>query len=570
MLEQTAGEHVIDLLKAWKIDRIFGMPGDSINEFMEELRKQQEIRFIQIRHEETGALAASAHAKLTHQIGVCLSIAGPGAVHLQNGLYDAKKDKAPVLAIVGQISSTLVGTDNFQELKLEAMFEDAAVFNRRVQTAEQLPDLLNQAIRTAYAEKGPAVLIVPDDLFAQKVKSKEALTSSIYSSPIIRPEEKDLKEAVTYMHESKKPAILVGKGAEGAAEEVLAFAEKIKAPIIVSLPAKGMIPDDHPQNMGQLGQLGTKPSYDAIQEADLLLLLGTAFPYREFLPENTPAVQIDIDPSVIGKYYPSRVGLVGDLRSILPWFTNGLEEKNDDFLQTYIKKRENWNEELQQDIDKETELLQPQQAIAEIQNILEDDAVISLDVGSVTVWTARYLSLRHQKMILSSWLATMGCSLPGAIAAKLAFPDRQVIGIVGDGGFSMGMQDFSTAVKYKLPIIMVVFNNEKISMIEFEQQAMGNQPEATNISDIDYAGFARACGGIGYTADSREELRHALKLAASSDVPVVIDAHVENLPPLPGKISYQQGVHYGQYMIKSMFSKGSTTIPPIKKGLKRL
>ncbi|WP_252311299.1 pyruvate oxidase [Sinobaca sp. H24] len=570
MLEQTAGKQVIDLLHTWQVDRIFGMPGDSINELMEELRKQEDIRFIQIRHEETGALAASAHAKLTHQIGVCLSIAGPGAVHLQNGLYDAKKDKVPVLAIVGQISSTMVGTDHFQELKLEAMFEDVGVYNRRVQTAEQLPDMLNQAIRTAYAQKGPAVLIVPDDLFSQKVKSKEAMTSPIYSSPVIRPEEKDLKEATAYIHESKKPAILVGKGAEGAADEVLAFAEKIKAPIIVSLPAKGMIPDDHPHNMGQLGQLGTKPSYEAIQEADLLLLLGTAFPYREFLPENTPAVQIDIDSSVIGKYYPSRVGLIGDLRSILPWFTNGLEEKEDDFLQSCIKKRKSWNDELQQDIDKETKLLQPQQAMAEIQRMLEDDAIVSLDVGSITVWTARYLHLNKQKMIISSWLATMGCSLPGAIAAKLAFPDRQVIGIVGDGGFSMGMQDFVTAVKYKLPIIMVVFNNEKISMIEFEQQAMGNQPEATDISDIDYAAFARACGGIGYTADSREELRHALKQASTSEVPVVIDAHVEHIPPLPGKVSYHQGIQYGQYMIKSMFSKGSTTIPPIKKGLKRL
>src|SRR5690606_23170561 len=234
--------------------------------------------FIQIRHEETGALAASAYSKLTGRIGVCLSIAGPGAIHLQNGLYDAKKDKTPMLAIVGQVTSTSVGTDTFQELKLESMFEDVSVYNRRVQNAEQLPDMLNQAVRAAYAEKGPAVLVVSDDLFSTKIKREQEMTSPEYSVPHIWAAEEDLQEALKLLESAKKPVILAGKGAQNAPGEVLAFSEKLKAPIIASLPAKGLIPDDHPNNLGQLGQLGTEPAEQAMEQADLVILAGTAYP----------------------------------------------------------------------------------------------------------------------------------------------------------------------------------------------------------------------------------------------------------------------------------------------------
>ncbi|AQQ53197.1 pyruvate oxidase [Planococcus lenghuensis] len=531
MSEQKAGQYVIDLLKEWKVNRIYGMPGDSINEFFEVLRQEEAIQFIQIRHEETGALAASAYSKLTGEIGVCLSIAGPGAVHLQNGLYDAKKDKTPVLALVGQISSTLVGTDNFQELKLESLFEEVAVYNRRAESAEQLPDLLNQAIRTAYAEKGPAVLIVPDDLFTTKIKRQKTLTSSAYSRPRIRAAKEDLAAGLELLQKAKNPVILAGKGAKGAKAEVLAFAEKINAPIIVSLPAKGMIPDEHPQNMGQLGQLGTKQSYEAMQETDLLILAGTAFPYRDYLPPNAPAIQIDIDPRVIGKYYPATVGIAAELGPTLAWLTEEANEKEDTFLKKYIGKRNDWHRQLQDEMAEETEHLQPQQVIAEVQRILEPNAIISLDVGSVTIWSAHYLQLSSQQLVLSAWLATMGSGLPGALAAKLAYPDKQVIALAGDGGFSMGMQDFVTAVKYDLPMIIVIFNNQKIQLIEEEQKSIGNTPTNIHLANIDFAAFATACGGQGYTAKTRAELREALAKAKESKKPMVIDAYVEDVSP---------------------------------------
>lgn len=531
MFDKTAGSYVIELLKEWEIDHIYGMPGDSINQFMEELRKEETLRFIQIRHEETGALAASAYSKLTGKIGVCLSIAGPGAVHLQNGLYDAKKDKTPVLAIVGQVSSELVGTDSFQELKLESLFEEVAVYNRRVQNAEQLPDMLNQAIRTAYAEKGPAVLIVSDDLFSTKIKRDKALTSPAYAKPNIRAAEEDLHSALTLLQAAKKPVILAGKGATGGSAEVLAFAEKLKAPLIASFPSKGIIPDDHPHNLGQLGQLGTEPSEQAMKEADLLILAGTAFPYRDYLPDDVPAIQIDVDPKVIGKYYPVLVGIVGELAPAAAWLTEKLGEKEEDFLLKFQQKRTEWHNTLQEDMNKETEHLQPQQVIAEVQAILERNAVVSLDVGSVTLWAARYLQLTEQQLVVSAWLATMGCGLPGAIAGKLAYPDKQVVSLLGDGGFSMGMQDFVTAVKYDLPMILVVFNNQKIQLIEHEQEEMGNKATETDLGNIDFAAFAHACGGEGYTAKNRTELREALAKAKTSRKPVVIDAYVEDSAP---------------------------------------
>ncbi|WKA53080.1 pyruvate oxidase [Planococcus shixiaomingii] len=532
MFDRTAGSYVIELLKEWNVDHLYGMPGDSINEFMEELRKEQAIRFIQIRHEETGALAAAAYAKLTGRIGVCMSIAGPGAVHLQNGLYDAKKDKVPVLAIVGQVESTKVGTDNFQELKLESMFEDAAVYNRRVQAADQLPDMLNQAIRTAYAENGPAVLIVSDDLFSVKIKRDEPLSSSVYAVPKIRPADEDIAAAVKLIDAAKKPVVLAGKGAKGAVEDLLAFVEKIKAPLIASFPSKGTIPDGHPHNIGHLGQLGTKPAEEAMQEADLVILAGTAYPYRQFLPKDAPAIHIDIDPKVIGKFYPATVGIASELKPALFALIGAVQPKDADFLEKYKGKREKWDTQLQEDMEKESEVMQPQHVLAEVQQILDPDAVVSLDVGSVTIWTARYLKLAKQQFVLSAWLATMGCGLPGAIAAKIAYPDKQVIALTGDGGFSMGMQDFVTAVKYNLPMTIVVFNNQKIQLIEHEQQNKGNPATNVEIANIDFAAFAAACGGVGYTARNRADLRNALEMAKQSSKPVVIDAYVEDISPL--------------------------------------
>ncbi|MEC3655780.1 putative thiamine pyrophosphate-containing protein YdaP [Bacillus sp. B01(2024)] len=572
MPSKTAGHVMTELLEQWGVGHIYGIPGDSINEFIEELRHERNnLTFIQTRHEEVAALAAAAEAKLTGQIGVCLSIAGPGAVHLLNGLYDAKADGVPVLAIAGQVASDEIGRDSFQEIKLEQMFEDVAVFNQQVHTAEALPDLLNQAIRTAYSKKGVAVLTVSDDLFAQKIKREPVYTSPIYLKADIEPKKEHLVTCAQYINNAKKPVILAGQGLKSAKEELLAFADKAAAPIVITLPAKGVIPDSHPHFLGNLGQIGTKPAYEAMEECDLLIMLGTSFPYRDYLPEDTPAIQLDSDPAKIGKRYPVNAGIVSDAALGLKELTDYIEYKEDRrFLDACTEHMKHWWKEIEKDETEATHPLKPQQVIARLQDAAAEDAVLSVDVGTVTVWMARHFKMKKQDFIVSSWLATMGCGLPGAIAASLAEPERQSIAICGDGGFSMVMQDLPTAVKYKLPITVVILNNENLGMIEYEQQVKGNIDYVTHLQNVDYAAFAKSCGAKGIKVTKHEELAPAFHEALNSNEPVVIDAVIGDEPPLPGKITYGQAKGFSKYMLKNFFENQKIEMPSLKKSLKRL
>ncbi|WP_438421225.1 pyruvate oxidase [Bacillus siamensis] len=572
MPSKTAGHVMTELLEQWGVGHIYGIPGDSINEFIEELRHERNnLTFIQTRHEEVAALAAAAEAKLTGQIGVCLSIAGPGAVHLLNGLYDAKADGVPVLAIAGQVASDEIGRDSFQEIKLEQMFEDVAVFNQQVHTAEALPDLLNQAIRTAYSKKGVAVLTVSDDLFAQKIKREPVYTSPIYLKADIEPKKEHLVTCAQYINNAKKPVILAGQGLKSAKEELLAFADKAAAPIVITLPAKGVIPDSHPHFLGNLGQIGTKPAYEAMEECDLLIMLGTSFPYRDYLPEDTPAIQLDSDPAKIGKRYPVNAGIVSDAALGLKELTDYIEYKEDRrFLDACIEHMKHWWKEIEKDETEATHPLKPQQVIARLQEAAAEDAVLSVDVGTVTVWMARHFKMKKQDFIVSSWLATMGCGLPGAIAASLAEPERQSIAICGDGGFSMVMQDLPTAVKYKLPITVVILNNENLGMIEYEQRVKGNIDYVTQLQNVDYAAFAKSCGAKGIKVTKHEELAPAFHEALNSNEPVVIDAVIGDEPPLPGKITYGQAKGFSKYMLKNFFENQKIEMPSLKKSLKRL
>ncbi|RDY71320.1 pyruvate oxidase [Halobacillus trueperi] len=572
MFNKRTGEVMTQQLINWGVDHIYGMPGDSINELIDDLRKRQdEIEFIQVRHEETGALSAAAYAKLTGKIGVTAAIAGPGAVHLLNGLYDAKADSAPVLAIVGQVHSEEVGTGAFQEINLERMFDDVAVFNRRAETEAQLPDLLDQAIKEAYAHKGVSVLIVPDDLFAAKQTDEVRLTSGDYYRPEIFPSQNQLNEAREMIEKAEKPIILAGQGTRNAPNELIDFAESIKAPIILSLLAKGVIPDNHPYCLGQHGQIGTKPAYHAMKETDLLILVGTQFPYRDFLPDDVTAIQIDNKPENLGKYYPIEVGLAGDSKETLAALTKltpSVEKR--EYLEYYQEKMNDWRIALQEEKRSTENPLHAPQVMYELEKHMEPGAIISGDVGNVTVWLSRFLHLVNQKFVLSGWLATMGSGLPGAIAAKKAYPDKQVIGVSGDGGFSMVMHDFVTAVKYDLPIKMIVLNNSKIGMIKYEQEQMGHLNYATNLGEVDFAKFAEACGGEGYRIESYEELSTKMKQAFVSEKPVLIDVVIEDQAPLPGKINYQSAVNFSKYIVKEFFESGNLDLPDMKKALKRL
>ncbi|ENH96782.1 pyruvate oxidase [Gracilibacillus halophilus YIM-C55.5] len=572
MFEKRTGNILVDQLVEAGVDHIYGMPGNSINQFIEDLRrKEDEMDFIQVRHEEIGALAASSYAKLTGKLGVCLSIAGPGATHLINGLYDAKKDFAPVLAIVGQVPSTEVGTDSHQEINLERMFDGVAVFNKRAESAEQLPDMLHMAIREAYIYKGVSVLIVPDDLFTVKQDREVMTTSKTIAEPVITPNQETIDQAAQLLNQAEKPVILAGKGARHARTELIEFAEKLQAPVVLSLLGKGTIPDYHELNLGQHGQIGTKPAFEAVMETDLLIIIGTTFPYRDYLPDHVHAIQIEIKQDHLGKFYPITAGLCGDSKEVLPILTKAVKSgRSDAFLNQYKEKMKQWHIHAQEIKQDDSDPIHGPQIMYALEKCVEKDAIISCDVGNVTVWTSRFFPFTNQHFIISGGLASMGSGLPGAIAAQKAYPDRQVVGICGDGGFTMVMQDFITAVKYQMPVKMVVLNNSMIGMIKYEQQTKGNLNYETELEGIDFAEFARACGGEGFRIEKYSEMEDKMKQAFLSDQPAVIDVVMEDMAPLPGKITYDQAVKYGEYLIKEFFSNGNIEFPDVGKTMKRL
>ncbi|EHC6545870.1 pyruvate oxidase, partial [Listeria monocytogenes] len=470
MKKVKASETLVQTLKNWGIDHVYGLPGDSIDTVVDALRKEQEaIEFIHVRHEEVATLAAAAYTKLTGKIGVALSIGGPGAIHLLNGMYDAKMDHVPMLVLAGQVTTDVLNTGFFQEVNLPAIFEDVAVYNKQIDNAETLADVVDEAIRTAYKEKGVAVLTIPNDIPSQVIKASLEAKSVKFEQENPKLDEAAIQEAVALIEKAEKPVILAGLGTKHAGPELIAFSEKLKIPIIHSLPAKTIVPDNHPNALGNLGKIGTKPAYEAMQETDLLLMFGNDYPYSDYLPKKADCIQIDIDPAKISKRFPATVGLVGDAAEIignLTAKTAPVEERK--FLQACQENMQEWWKWLEEDIAKTTDPIAPEVVMANIQKIADKDAIFSIDVGTATVWSTRYLHLTPENdFIVSAWLGTMGCGLPGAIAAKKAFPDRQAIAIVGDGGFSMVMQDFVTAVGLNMPMIVVVLNNQQLSFIKY-------------------------------------------------------------------------------------------------------
>ncbi|MFT8316995.1 MAG: pyruvate oxidase [Sporolactobacillus sp.] len=563
-----ASEAVVQLFENWGIDHIYGIPGDSIDTMVEALRKKEsKIKFYQVRHEEVASLAAAAYSKLTGKIGVCLAIGGPGAIHLLNGMYDAKMDHVPMLVLVGHIPSKLTGTDYFQEVNTVELFKDVAVFNKEITSAESFPGVVNQAIRTAYQERGVAVLSIPDDVPLGEISDQAAQLSTVFEKKIPGLVENDLSEAVALINAAQNPVILAGVGSKGAKKELKTFTERISAPVAVTLPGKGAIPDDHPNFIGNIGKIGTKPAYEAMKSADLLIMIGTDYPYAAYLPEGAKCVQIDIDPIHIGKRYSVTTGIVGDAAQALNYLNQHVTPvTNRPFLDTCQERMTKWWKWMSEDQSNTKTPIAPQAVMSAIQDIAEDNAVFSADVGTATVWSTRYLHVTNQDFIISAWLGTMGCGLPGALAAKQAFPDRQVFAICGDGAFSMVMQDFATAVKYKWPIIVVILNNKQLSFIKYEQQSAGQLNYGIDLQDIDFAKFAEACGGKGLRVQKYEDLENAFATAKASNVPFILDIAVnENAAPLPGKIVKDEAKGYAAFAAKSVLENHRMEkMPPMK------
>ncbi|HDH5007272.1 TPA: pyruvate oxidase [Staphylococcus aureus] len=577
MAKIKANEALVKALQAWDIDHLYGIPGDSIDAVVDSLRTvRDQFKFYHVRHEEVASLAAAGYTKLTGKIGVALSIGGPGLIHLLNGMYDAKMDNVPQLILSGQTNSTALGTKAFQETNLQKLCEDVAVYNHQIEKGDNVFEIVNEAIRTAYEQKGVAVVICPNDLLTEKIKDTTNKPVDTSRPTVVSPKYKDIKKAVKLINKSKKPVMLIGVGSKHAKDELREFIEMAKIPVIHSLPAKTILPDDHPYSIGNLGKIGTKTSYQTMQEADLLIMVGTNYPYVDYLPKkNIKAIQIDTNPKNIGHRFNINVGIVGDSKIALHQLTENIKHVAErPFLNKTLERKAVWDKWMEQDKNNNSKPLRPERLMASINKFIKDDAVISADVGTATVWSTRYLNLGvNNKFIISSWLGTMGCGLPGAMASKIAYPNRQAIAIAGDGAFQMVMQDFATAVQYDLPLTVFVLNNKQLAFIKYEQQAAGELEYAVDFSDMDHAKFAEAAGGKGYTIKSASEVDAIVEEALAQDVPTIVDVYVDpNAAPLPGKIVNEEALGYGKWAFRSITEDKHLDldqIPPISVAAKR-
>jgi pyruvate dehydrogenase (quinone) len=554
------GDIVAEALIDWKVDVVFGIPGDSINGFIEALRvRKDKIKFVLVRHEESAALMACGYAKYTGKLGVCTATAGPGAIHLLNGLYDAKADNTPLIVITGGTSTDLMNSSFQQDVNLLYLFSDVSVYNSMIGSPQQAEMAVDIACRTAHVRKGVSHLNIPIDVQEQKLEGhysrhKVPGHTSDISVPPTSADRKLIEKTADILNNGKKVVILVGQGALHASQEVIAAAEKLNAPIIKAMLGKAVIPDDHPYSLGGIGLLGTEPSSDAMSETDTLFMVGTSFPYIEYLPKPGQAIgiQIDIKPEKIGLRYPVRIGLIGDSKQVLSELIPLLHDRrtgrndNDPSIQ-FLKSKQNdmkkWNDLLNEQSGRDNEPIKPQVIAAAVSDVLDDNAIISVDSGINTCWAARFLKIKNgMKFSGSGSLATMGCAVPYAIAAKIAYPERQSIAFVGDGGFTMLMSEFATAVQYHLPIKVIIMNNKILGMIRWEQMAfLGNPEYGVEFSPIDFVKFAEACGGKGFSIKKIEEIKPVFHEAMmENQVPVIVDAHVDPFEaPLPPKISME-------------------------------
>ena len=555
----NSGDFLVDRLKSWGVQRIYGYSGDGIDGLIGSIQRDGELEFIQPRHEEMAAFMAVAHAKFTGELGVCLSTGGPGATHLITGLYDAKLDHMPVLAIAGQAESTVRGGSYQQELNLDRMFADVAEFVQEVTSPAQLPHVVDRAIRIAIARRGVSVIILPKDVQEQKYTPPpraHGFTRSGpgYRMPSVVPKPEDLRRAADILNAGERVAMLVGAGAIQATDEVIAVAERLGAGIAKALLGKTAVPDDLPLVTGSIGLLGTRPSSDLMNHCDTLLMVGTGFPWSEFLPEDgqVRAVQIDIEPSMLSLRYPCEVNLHGDtaetLRSLLPM----LEQKD---AAGWRKRIDGWMKDWWETLEARAKTaahpVNPQRVVWEMSPRLPDNAIVTSDSGSCANWYARdYRVKRGQMASLSGGLASMGAAVPYAIAAKFAHPERPVIALVGDGAMQMSnLAELITIEKYRSQwsdprLVVCVFNNEDLNEVTWEQRVMNGNPRfdaSQDIPDVRYSAFADMIGLKGIYVDDPELLGSAWDAALSADRPTVLEVKTDReIAPLPPHISLTQ------------------------------
>ena len=564
-MSQTVGDFFWQRMHDWGVKTVFGYPGDGVNGLLGALQRANgQFRFIQVRHEEMAAFMASAYAKFTGEVGVCMATSGPGASHLLTGLYDARMDHMPVVAITGQQARTAIGGHYQQEVDLPSMFKDVAgSFVCQASAPAQVRHMVDRAMRIAQGNHRVTALVFPNDLqeatYTPPPRAHGTVHSGVgFSEPMIVPRQQDLRQAAEVLNAGKKVAILVGAGALRATDEVIAVAEKLGAGVAKALLGKAVLPDDLPWVTGSIGLLGTKPSWEMMSDCDTLLMIGSGFPYSEFLPKEGQArgVQIDIEPEMLSLRYPMEVNLQGDsaetLRALLPM----LEKKRDKSWRQQIEKNvAEWWKVLESRAMTSANPVNPQRVVWELSPRLPERAIVTSDSGSCANWYARDLKIRRGMMCsLSGGLASMGAAVPYAIAAKFAHPDRPVIALVGDGAMQMNnMAELITVTKYwrewpNSKFVVCVFNNQDLNQVTWEQRVMEGDAKfnaTQQIPDVPYHRFAELIGLRGIYVDDPERLAQAWDEALSSDRPVVLEVKTDpEVPPLPPHITLKQAKNF--------------------------
>jgi pyruvate dehydrogenase (quinone) len=558
-MAKTIADLIVESLKNAGVKRVYGLPGDSLNGFTDSLRRDGTIEWVHVRNEEVAAFAAGADAHLTGSLAVCAASCGPGNLHLINGLFDCHRNRVPILAIAAHIPSAEIGTNYFQETHPQNLFKECSHYCEMVGIPEQMPRVLEIAMRTAINLSGVSVIVLPGDVLLHNASSNHNLVPIRSANPVIRPNDDELRDAAEILNSAAKVTILGGAGCKGAHKELIATAEALKAPIVHALRGKEYIEYDNPFDVGMTGLIGFSSGYHAMEDCDVLLMLGTDFPYPQFFPSHATIIQVDLRGNQIGRRTKVDLGLVGSIKdtlsALLPLLTTKTDRAHlDTRTKEYKKVREGLNELAGPDDNKTP--IHPQYVAKLIDQLADDDAIFTCDVGTPTVWSARYLTMNGRRRLLGSFThGSMASAVPQAIGAQSAFPTRQVVTLSGDGGLAMMLGDLLTLRQLKLPIKMVVFNNGALAFVELEMKAGGIVNYATDLDNPSFADLANSIGIHGVHVDKPNDLESALKTAFATPGPALIEVMVNRQElSMPPHISLDQMKGFSLYMAKSVFS----------------
>ncbi|PWG00231.1 thiamine pyrophosphate-dependent enzyme [Levilactobacillus bambusae] len=563
MTKMIAGQALVKTLEDWGVDHVYGLPGGSINHTIEGLYlERDQVQYIQVRHEEVGAMAATADAKFTGKIGVSFGSAGPGATHLFQGLYDAKMDHVPVLALVGQVAQEQMNTNFFQEMDEDPMFNDVAVYNRTVTTADQIPYVINQAIRQAYKQSGPAVVIIPDSLAAEEIDYQKAKTPDTVANTYRQTvDPQAVQDTVKMIKEAKHPLVYAGRGLLGARDELVQFSEQFNLPVMNTVPATGVIPTDHPNAVGTFGRLGSKTGFEALQHTDLILFMGSEFPFARFWPKGIKVIEVNLNPYDIGKEVPVDYAIIADGKSYLQaMIATGESRPEDAWIKANQENKVNWEALLKHRATDDSRGLNAETVMDQVAQMSGPDDFFGVDTGNVSEWAVRGLPMtQNQRFAISGLFATMGYGVPAGIAAALD-TKGQAWSFSGDGGFSMVMQDIITQNRYQLPVINVVFVNELFGFIYHEQVVDNQDLYGVDLTPADYAKISEGMGAIAFKVANKAEVEAAFKQISElqkqgNKKPIVIEAQIQNADPIDTQFMPFDPQLYGQDTVNAYAEK---------------